>query len=67
MERYGNIVQVFSAYDSRRTAAAEKAFARGINSIQLWNDGKRWWLVSIFWESESPANPIPEKYLKPRD
>jgi hypothetical protein len=36
---------------------------RGINSIQLWNDGKRWWIVNIFWQSETPDNPIPEKYL----
>jgi hypothetical protein len=64
MERYGNIVQVFSAYDSKRTARDEKPFARGINSIQLWNDGKRWWVVTIFWEQESPSTPIPDKYLK---
>lgn len=63
VEQYGTIMQVFSAYDSRRTAADEKPFARGINSIQLWNDGKRWWLISIFWEQESPATPIPAKYL----
>lgn len=65
MERYGNIVQVLSAYDSKRTAQDPKPFSRGINGIQLWNDGKRWWIVSIFWESETPATPIPEKYLKP--
>lgn len=37
---------------------------RGINSFQLMNDGKRWWVVTIFWEAETPENPIPEKYLK---
>jgi len=37
---------------------------RGINSIQLMHDGRRWWVVSIFWEPESPPTPIPEKYLK---
>ncbi|MBL8987803.1 MAG: hypothetical protein JNJ80_16140 [Gemmatimonadetes bacterium] len=63
MEQYGNIVQVFSAYDSKRTAADPKPFARGINSIQLFNDGTRWWIVSIFWEGETPSNPIPAKYL----
>ena len=63
-ERYGNVVHVFSAYDSKRTAADEKPFSRGINSIQLWNDGKRWWIVNIAWESETPDTPIPEKYLR---
>ncbi len=36
---------------------------RGINSFQLWHDGDRWWVVSIFWENESAENPIPDKYL----
>lgn len=65
VERYGNAAHVFSAYDSKRLATDEKPFSRGINSIQLWNDGSRWWVVTIFWESETPANPIPAKYLKP--
>jgi hypothetical protein len=65
-ERYGNIVNLFSAYDSKRTEADEKPFARGINSIQAMYDGKRWWIVTVFWESERPDNPIPEKYLQTR-
>lgn len=63
MDQYGNIVQLFSTYESRRKAEEEKPFMRGINSIQLWNDGKRWWIVSVFWQSETPETPIPEKYL----
>jgi hypothetical protein len=62
-ETFGNVTHVFSAYDSKRTAQDEKPFSRGINSIQLLNDGKRWWVVTIFWDSERPNNPIPEKYL----
>lgn len=64
MERYGNVVHVMSAYDSKRRADDAQPFARGINSIQLWNDGARWWVVSIFWEAETPANPIPARYLQ---
>lgn len=66
-EEYGNIVQLFSTYESRRTATDEKPFMRGINSFQLWNDGKRWWVVNIFWQSESKDNPIPEKYIGNKD
>ena len=62
-ETFGNVTHVFSAYDSKRTAQDEKPFARGINSIQLLNDGKRWYVVTIFWDSERPNNQIPEKYL----
>jgi len=63
-ESFGNIMHVFSTYDSRRSASDEKPFARGINSFQLLKDGGRWWVVTIFWDSERPDNPIPEKYLK---
>ena len=63
-ESFGNIMHVFSTYDSRRAATDEKPFARGINSIQLLKDGSRWWIVSIYWDSERPGNPIPAKYLK---
>jgi hypothetical protein len=65
-DRYGNIAQVFSTYESRHTAADAKPFMRGINSIQLWFDGKRWWIVNIFWEGESPKVPIPAKYIQKR-
>lgn len=63
MEQYGSVVHVFSTYDSKRKAEEEKPFMRGINSIQLWNDGSRWWIISVFWQAETPDNPIPAKYL----
>jgi hypothetical protein len=37
---------------------------RGINSFQLFNDGKRWWVVTIYWQQESKDNPIPKEFLK---
>lgn len=64
IERYGGVTHVFSTYESRRTSADPTPFARGINSIQAFFDGKRWWIVTIFWEGERPANPIPGPYLK---
>jgi len=64
LDQYGSIVQLFSTYDSKRKQTDETPFARGINSIQLWNDGTRWWIVSILWQSESTDTPIPSKYLK---
>ena len=60
----GSVVQVFSTYESRHKATDTSPFTRGINSIQLWNDGKRWWILSIFWQGETADNPIPEKYLQ---
>jgi hypothetical protein len=62
-EQFGAVAHVFSAYDSKRTATDSVPFARGINSIQLFSDGSRWWVVTIFWDSERPDNPIPPMYL----
>lgn len=62
-DQFGGVMQVFSTYTSKRTMEDEKPFARGINSIQLWFDGSRWWIVTIFWQGETPELPIPEKYL----
>jgi hypothetical protein len=65
-EQFGNIVHVFSTYESKRTLADEKPFMRGINSFQLWFDGKRWWVITILWQSETKDTPIPEKYITPK-
>ena len=63
MQQFGNIVQIWSTYESRHDPADEKPFARGINSFQLLKDGDRYWVVNIFWDSENPNKPIPAKYL----
>ena len=62
-EMFGAISHAFSTYESRRTAADEKPFARGINSIQLLNDGSRWWIITVYWQAERPDSPIPPQYL----
>jgi hypothetical protein len=59
-DTYGNVAQVFSSYESRHSPG-EKPFERGINTIQLLNDGKRWWVVSILWDSERSDNPLPAR------
>jgi hypothetical protein len=61
VQTFGNIAQVLSSYESRH-AAGEAPFARGINSFQLLNDGKRWWVVSILWDEERPDNPLPKDF-----
>jgi hypothetical protein len=65
-EQFGSIAHAFSSYEAYR-GAEPTPFMRGINSIQLWHDGTRWWVVSIFWQQESPDQPIPAKYLQPGD
>lgn len=63
VDTYGAITQIFSTYASYHDAKDPKPFARGINSFQLFNDGKRWYVVTIYWDAERPDNPIPERYL----
>ncbi len=66
-EIYGNIAHVFSTYEAFKILSDKKPFMRGINSFQLLNDGKRWWVMTIFWQAETPDNQIPKKYLKSRN
>jgi hypothetical protein len=63
-ESFGNIVQLFSTYASRRAEDDKEPFARGINSIQLLKDGDRYWIVTVLWDAERPDSPIPERYLR---
>jgi hypothetical protein len=61
-EKFGHIAHVFSTYESR-VKADGPVIARGINSIELFYDGKRWWIASNIWDDERPNNPLPGEYL----
>jgi hypothetical protein len=62
-EVFGELAHVFSTYESRH-ATDGAPFARGINSIQLYNDGKRWWIVNLAWRGEDEKLKLPARYLK---
>jgi hypothetical protein len=62
VQTFGNISHAMSTYESRKTATGEP-FARGINSIQFYNDGERYWIVCMIWDIEREGNRIPNKYL----
>jgi hypothetical protein len=66
VERFGNIAHVWSTYESRRSLEDAEPFMRGINSIQLFHDGDRWWVMSVLWDNERPGNPLPAEYLGDR-
>jgi hypothetical protein len=61
-DSFGAMTHIYTTYESRETKDG-KPIARGINSMEFFNDGARWWCVQIYWDSERPGNPIPEKYL----
>ncbi len=57
--RFGHVAHVLSAYEARRRPGGELLW-RGINSLQLFHDGRRWWITSISWDNERPDNPMPD-------
>lgn len=63
-DQFGAVTHAFSAYDSRRKADDPAPFARGVNSIQLLDDGVRWWVVTIFWDSEREGQEIPVELIR---
>ncbi len=63
VEEYGSVVHVFSTYETKEKKDGPVT-NRGINSIQLFKDKDRYYLVNIFWCAESMGFPVPDKYLK---
>jgi hypothetical protein len=64
VDRFGALAQVYSSYASFRQDES-KPFARGINSLQLFWDGTRWWILSIAWDDERPNNALPAEMQGP--
>jgi len=62
-EQFGRIAHVWSTYESRYDPSDAEPFMRGINSFQLFNDGSRWWILSVYWQHENAEHAISEKYL----
>lgn len=56
--RFGSIAHVLSAYEGRKSPGGELV-KRGINSIQLFHDGTRWWIMSILWDNEREGVTLP--------
>ena len=53
---FGNIAHIFSQYVkcvNQDTPAVERS---GVNSIQLFYEGKRWWICCILWEDKPTDN-----------
>jgi len=61
VQRFGNVAHVWSTYASSREPDGE-VFGRGINSIQLYNDGSRWWITSWIFDQERAGNEIPAEF-----
>ncbi|PQV45077.1 hypothetical protein CLV33_11544 [Jejuia pallidilutea] len=60
---FGNIAHVFSTYECYYSKDDKKPFMRGINSIQLFYDEDRWWIINLYWAQETEEHAIPKAYL----
>jgi len=56
VQRFGNLAQVWSLYETRRARGAARALGRGINSIQLIREGTGWRVLGLLWD-EIHASP----------
>ena len=63
-ESFGQIAHVFSTYEARHAKDDAQPFMRGINSIQLIHDGKRWYVLNLIWRAEDARLQLPERYLR---
>jgi len=50
VERFGEMAQVWSLYETRRNRAAREALGRGFNSIQLIREAGAWRVVGLLWD-----------------
>jgi hypothetical protein len=64
VDTFGAITQLFSTYAVLDAADDAKPKSRGIYSAQLFNDGKRWYIVTMYWDNEHRGTAIPSRYLK---
>jgi hypothetical protein len=49
-ETLGHFAHVLSFYESLRSPDGPP-FEQSVNSIQLFNDGLRWWIVNVMWNT----------------
>ena len=64
-QRIGSLVHVWSTYESSETPGG-KPFSRGINSIQMYWDGTRWWILGWVFDDERNGGKVPRDYLPHR-
>ena len=67
VQRFGVMAHVYSTYESRYNPDDTKPAARGIKSFELLNRDNRWYIVQVYWDSERPDNPIPDRYLRDQE
>ena len=60
---YGHMATILSHYESRDNRNS-KPYSQGINSFQLVNDGRRWCVISVTWDSDKGGHPVSSEMLQ---
>ena len=55
IHQFGHSATIISQYESR-SAKDAKPYSTGVNSFQLINDGHRWCVISVTWDSDKNPN-----------
>jgi hypothetical protein len=62
-QRAGNIAHLFSTAE-RSSSPDGKIEGRGIDSLELFWDGKRWWITGAnLWDINTTKHPLPPEFL----
>ena len=56
VDRYGNVIHVASAYETRISPDAVDYIERGVNSLQLILENGGWKICSLCWDDHAPAS-----------
>jgi hypothetical protein len=62
--RFGNVAQVFSAYEARTAPQGGELIKHGMNCAHLFNDGSRWWLMHLIWDDEREGVEVPREVFE---
>jgi hypothetical protein len=52
-DRYGNVMHVASAYETKVSPDASDYIERGVNSLQLIREGEEWRILSLCWDNDA--------------
>lgn len=63
VEVFGNMAHVLSTFESYNTPDETTPYKQGVASIQLYNDGERWWVLSMYYKNETEKDKVPTEYL----
>ena len=61
IQSFGHIAHAWSTYETRDRFDGPVR-VRGVNAFQLLNDGRRWCILSLTWDAETVAHPIPPAF-----